>query len=75
MERRPTSVNLRKIKINDIKTVIFFATFKLIYFNADNNIIIPQAHRGMPYRNPSPFDQVIRFKDGKKAHFSKPLQN
>jgi len=61
MERRPISVNLCKIKINDIKTVIFFTTFKVIYFNADNNIIIPQAHRGMPYRNPIPFDQDMGF--------------
>jgi len=36
MERRPISVNLRKIKINDIKTVIFFTTFKVIYISADN---------------------------------------
>jgi len=57
-ERRPISVNLRKIKINDIKTVIFLYTFKAIYFNADNNIIIPKAHKGVPYRNPSSFDQV-----------------
>jgi len=56
MERRPISVNLRKIKINDIKTVMSCTTFKVIYFNADNKIIIPQAHKGMPYRNPSPFD-------------------
>jgi len=61
MERRPISVNLRKIKINDIKTVIFFTTFKVIYFNADNNIIIPQDHKGVPYRNPSSFDQVMGF--------------
>jgi len=61
IERRPISVNLRKIKINDIKTVIFFTTFKNIYINADNNIIIPQAHKGVPYRNPSSFDQVMGF--------------
>jgi len=75
MERRPISVNLRKFKINDIKTEIFFTTFKVIYFNADrqahkgmpyrinadNNIIIPQAHKGMPYRNPRSFDQVMGF--------------
>jgi len=53
-------VNLRKIKINDIKAVIFFTTFKVRFFNADNNIIIPRAHRGMPYRNPSSFDQVLK---------------
>jgi len=61
MERRPISVNLHKVKINDIKTVIFFTTFKVIYFSADNNIINPQAHKGMPYRNPSSFNQVICF--------------
>jgi len=61
MERRPHSVIPRKIKINDIKTVIFFTTFKVIYINADSNIINPQAHKGMPYRNPSPFDQVMGF--------------
>jgi len=70
MESRPISVNLRKIKINDIRTVIFFTTFKVIYTNADNNIIIPQAPKGVPYRNPSSFDQVMGFKDGRKAHFS-----
>jgi len=61
MERRPISVNLRRIKINDIKTVTFFTTFKVIYFNTDNYIIIQQAHKGMPYRNPSSFDQVMGF--------------
>jgi len=61
MERRPISVNLRKIKINYIKTVVFFTTFKVIYFNADNNIIISQAHKGMPYRNQSSFDQAMGF--------------
>jgi len=61
MERRPISVNLCKIKINYIKTAIFLTTFKVIYFNADNNIIIPQAYKGMPYRNPSSFDQVMGF--------------
>jgi len=61
MERRPTSVNLRKMKINDIKTVIFFTTFTFIFINADNNIIIPQAHKAMPYRNPRPFDQAVGF--------------
>jgi len=54
------SVNLRKIKINDIKTVNF-TTFKVIYINADNNIINPQAYKGMQYRNPSSFDQVMGF--------------
>jgi len=53
MERRPFSVNLRKIKINDIKTVIFFTTSKVVYINADNNIIIAQDHKNVPYRNPS----------------------
>jgi len=61
MEKRPISVNLRQIKINDIKTVIFFNYRKVIYFNAENNIIIPQAHKGMPYRKPSSFEQVMGF--------------
>jgi len=61
MERRPISVNLRKIKINDIKTVIFFITFKVVYINADKNIIIPRAHKDVPYRSPSSFDQVMGF--------------
>jgi len=47
MERRPISVKLHKIKVNDIKAVIFFTTFKVIYINADNNIIIPQAPRSI----------------------------
>jgi len=29
---------------------IFITTFKNIYINVDNNIIIPQAHKGVPYR-------------------------
>jgi len=37
MERKTISVNLCKIKINDIKTAIFLTTFIVIYFNADNN--------------------------------------
>jgi len=61
MERKPIAVNLRKIKTNDIKTVICFITFKAIYFKADNKIIIPQAHKGTTYRNPSSFDQVMCF--------------
>jgi len=59
MERRHISVNLRKIKINDIKTDIFLTTFWVIYFNSDNKVIIPQANKGMPYRIPSLFDQVM----------------
>jgi len=61
MKKRPISVNLRQIKINDIKTVIFITTFKVIYFNAGNNIIIPQTHKGMPYRIPNSLDQVMGF--------------
>jgi len=60
-EGRPISINLRKVKINDMKTVTFLTTFKVVYFNADNNMIIPQVHRGMPYRNPSSLDQVVGF--------------
>jgi len=62
MERSPTSVNLRKIKINDIKTVIFFSIFEVVYISADNKIIISQAHEGVPYRNPSLFDQVMPYR-------------
>jgi len=40
---------------------MFCTTFKVIFINADNNIIIPQAHKAMPYRNPSSFDQVMGF--------------
>jgi len=59
MERSTISVNLRKIKINDIKTVTFLTTLRDVYFNADNNVIIPQDHKGMTYRNPSSFEQVM----------------
>jgi len=45
MSIRPISVKLRKIKINDIKMVIFFTTLKVIYFNADNNITIHKPIR------------------------------
>jgi len=45
VERRTISVNLRKIKINDLKTVIFLTTFKVKCLSADNSIIIPQALR------------------------------
>jgi len=44
-----------------LKTVIFFTTFKVLYINADNNIIIPQAHKYVPYSSPSSFDQVMGF--------------
>jgi len=58
------SVNLQltfeKLKSRHKNGHIFY-TFKVIYFNGDNNIIIPQAHKGMPYRSPSPFDQVMGF--------------
>jgi len=59
--KKAISVKLRKIKINDIKTVIYFTTFNVLYLNAHNKKFIPQAHRGMPYRNPSSFDKVIGF--------------
>jgi len=41
--------------------VIFFTTFKVIYFNTDYYKIIPQAHKGMPYRDSSSFDQAMGF--------------
>jgi len=59
--KKVISVNLRKIKINDIKTIKFFTTFKVVYINADKNIIIPKAHKDVPYRNPRSFDQVMGF--------------
>jgi len=60
--------------------------FKVIYLNADKNIIIPQATKGMPYRNPSSFDQVMGFKrckpyrnpssfDQVQAHEGMPYRN
>jgi len=51
MERRPISVNLRKI--NDIKTLKVYILYK--------NIIIPRAHKDVPYRSLSSFDQVMGF--------------
>jgi len=36
-------------------------TFKVKYFYADNSELIPQVHKGMPYRNPIPFDQAMGF--------------
>jgi len=62
-------VNLPQIKINDIKTVIFITSFKVIYFNTAYNKIIPQAYKGVL------LTKLWTFKDGKKAHFSKPLKN
>jgi len=73
MERRPISVNLHKIKINDIKTVIFFSTFKVIYINADNNIIIPLKACHIEIR--ALLNKLWAFKDRKEAHFCKPSQN
>jgi len=52
---------LSQNKVNDIKTVIFFTTFRIIFFKTYYNKIIPQAHKGMPYRDPSSFDQVMGF--------------
>jgi len=37
--------------------------------NADQNIIIPQAHKDVPYRSPSSFDQVMGFKRSKEGPF------
>jgi len=60
-KRRPISLNLRKIKINDIKTVKLLTTFKVKYFYSDNSIIIPQTHKGIPYQYPIPFNQAMGF--------------
>jgi len=61
-KRRPFSENLCKIKINDIQTLKMLTTFKVKYFYSENRIIIPQAHKGMPYRIAIPFAQVGLFK-------------
>jgi len=34
-------------------------TVKAKYFYSDNTIIIPQVPKGVPYRNPIPFGQVM----------------
>jgi len=76
MERRPVSVNLRKIKINDIKTVIFFTTFKVIHFNADTNIIIPQGGIKVCHIETRVLlTKLWSFKDEEKTHFCTPSQN
>jgi len=36
-------------------------TFKVKHFYSDNSIVISQVPKGMPYRNPIPFGQVMRF--------------
>jgi len=48
---------------------IFITTFKNIYINVDNNIIIPQAHKGVPYRNSSSFEQVMGLSRWKESPF------
>jgi len=51
--------------MNDRNTVKMLTTFKVKYFYADNSEFIPQVHRGMLYRNPNPFGQVMGFKSFK----------
>jgi len=59
MERRPISVSLCKIKIKDIRTVIFFTRpIKVCHIEI-------RVH----------LTKLLAFKDGKKAHFSKPSQH
>jgi len=41
--------------------VNILTTLKVKYFYADKSEFIPLVHKGMPYRNPSPSDQVIGF--------------
>jgi len=48
---------------------------RYIFINADNNIIIPQAHKGVPYRIRVHLIKLWAFEDGKKAYFRKPSQN
>jgi len=74
-ERRSSSVNLRKIKINDIKTVIFFTTFKVIYFNADISKSFHKPIEACHIEIRVHLTMLWAFKDGKKAHFSKPSQS
>jgi len=38
-----------------------FTVHKVKYFYMDNNIIIPQVNKGIPYRNTIPFGQVMGF--------------
>jgi len=67
---RPISVNLCKIKINDIKTVIFFATFKVIYLLMQ--ITISSYHKPIKVCHIEfrvNLTKLWPFKDGKKAHF------
>jgi len=54
LKRRPISLDLRKIKISDIRTVNMLSTLKDKYFYADNSEFIPQVRRGMPHRTPIP---------------------
>jgi len=75
MERRPISVNLRKIKINDIKTVIFFNTFNVIHFNANNNKSFHKPIKECHIEIRVHSTKLWAFKNVKKAHFSKPSQN
>jgi len=57
------------------KPIKVYYFFKVIYFNSDNNIIIPQAHKGMFIEIRVHLTKLLAFKDGKKAHFSKSSQN
>jgi len=42
-----------------MQIITSLSTLRDVYFNADNNVIIPQDHKGMTYRNPSSFEQVM----------------
>jgi len=68
-KRRTISLNLRINKINNINRVKMLTTFKVKYFYSDNSINIPQAHKGMAYRNPIPFDQVMGLQNLKGGPF------
>jgi len=48
--------------------------FKVIYFKADKNIIIPQAHKRIHIEIRVHFTKLWAFKDVTRAHFSKPSQ-
>jgi len=75
MERKPISVNLRKIKINDIKTVIFFTSFKVIYLMQITTLSFHKSIKACHIDIRVHLTKLWAFKDGKKAHFSKPSQN
>jgi len=41
-------------------------TFKVKYLYAGSSEFVPQVHKGMPYRNPISFGQVMGFESSKR---------